>query len=94
MPRIVADLWRRGPSIWRLWKASRPWRAAKVHGCQRTRGVQPGVLVAGTNCVATDAVCDGGDGLRSHGGPRHARHSRSATARCGWRRNWASARAI
>src|ERR1019366_1800634 len=35
--------WRRGPSIWQLWKPS--------------RAIRPGVLVAGTNCVATDAVC-------------------------------------
>ncbi len=57
VPRVVADL-----------VAARPVHLAVIDGihsmaggegpwCDRVRHVQPGLLVAGTNCVATDAVC-------------------------------------
>jgi len=56
VPRVVADL-----------VAARPVHLAIIDGiqtisggegpwCERVRHVQPGLLVAGTNCVATDAV--------------------------------------
>jgi uncharacterized protein (DUF362 family) len=57
VPRVVADL-----------VAARPVHLAVIDGihsmaggegpwCDNVRHVQPGLLVAGTNCVATDAVC-------------------------------------
>jgi uncharacterized protein (DUF362 family) len=57
VPRVVADL-----------VAARPVHLAVIDGihsmaggegpwCDHVRHVQPGLLVAGTNCVATDAVC-------------------------------------
>ncbi|MGD0128434.1 MAG: DUF362 domain-containing protein [Terriglobia bacterium] len=57
VPRVVADL-----------VSARPVHLAVIDGihsmaggegpwCDNVRHVQPGLLVAGTNCVATDAVC-------------------------------------
>jgi len=57
VPRVVADL-----------VAARPVHLAVIDGihsmaggegpwCDHVRHVHPGLLVAGTNCVATDAVC-------------------------------------
>jgi uncharacterized protein (DUF362 family) len=57
VPRVVADL-----------VSARTVHLAVIDGihsmaggegpwCDKVRHVQPGVLVAGTNCVATDAVC-------------------------------------
>ena len=57
VPRVVADL-----------VAARPVHLAVIDGihsmaggegpwCDNVRHVHPGLLVAGTNCVATDAVC-------------------------------------
>jgi uncharacterized protein (DUF362 family) len=72
VPRVVADL-----------VAARPVHLAVIDGihsmaggegpwCDHVRHVQPGLLVAGTNCVATDAVCTalmGFDPMADRGAP-------------------------
>jgi uncharacterized protein (DUF362 family) len=57
VPRVVADLVAARPvhlaiidGIHTMTRGEGPWTAGGRH-------IQPGLLVAGTNCVATDAVC-------------------------------------
>ena len=73
VPRTVVDL-----------ISARPIHLAIVEGVKTMTGGEgpwiredlqpaaPGVIVAGTNPVTTDAVSHGADGFRPDGGPRHA----------------------
>ena len=74
VPRVVADL-----------VAARPIDLAIVDGIYTMTGgetpaqgtgvtvpIHPGLLIAGTNCVSTDAACVALMGFRPHGRSRHA----------------------
>jgi len=57
VPRIVADLVAARPIDLAIVEAVRSMAGGEGPWVKPSRAVRPGVLVAGTNCVATDAVC-------------------------------------
>jgi len=57
VPRIVADLVAARPIDLAIVEAVRSMAGGEGPWVKPSRAIRPGVLVAGTNCVATDAVC-------------------------------------
>lgn len=57
IPRIVADVVAARPVDLAVVEAVRSMAGGEGPWIKPSRAIQPGVLVAGTNCVATDAVC-------------------------------------
>jgi len=57
VPRIVADLVAARPIDLAIVEAVRSMAGGEGPWIKPARAIRPGVLVAGTNCVATDAVC-------------------------------------
>ena len=57
VPRIVADLAAARPIDLAIVEAVKSMAGGEGPWIRRSRPVGPGLLVAGTNCVATDAVC-------------------------------------
>ncbi len=57
VPRIVADLVAARPVDLAIVEAIRSMAGGEGPWVKPSRAIRPGVLVAGTNCVATDAVC-------------------------------------
>lgn len=57
VPRIVADLVAARPVDLAIVEAVRSMAGGEGPWVKPSRAIRPGVLVAGTNCVATDAVC-------------------------------------
>jgi uncharacterized protein (DUF362 family) len=57
VPRIVADLVAARPIDLAIVEAVRSMAGGEGPWVKPSRAILPGVLVAGTNCVATDAVC-------------------------------------
>ena len=57
IPRIVADVVAARPIDLAIVEAVRSTAGGEGPWVKPSRSVSPGVLVAGTNCVATDAVC-------------------------------------
>jgi len=57
IPRIVADLVAARPIDLAIVEAIRSMAGGEGPWVKPSRAISPGVLVAGTNCVATDAVC-------------------------------------
>ena len=56
MPRVVADLVAARPVHLAIIDGIQTMPGAKAPGRRNRRHVTPGLLVAGTNCVSTDAV--------------------------------------
>ncbi len=57
VPRVVADLVSVRPVHLAVIDGIHSMAGGEGPWCDNVRHVQPGLLVAGTNCVATDAVC-------------------------------------
>ena len=57
VPRVVADLVSSRPVHLAVIDGIHSMAGGKGPWCDHVRHVQPGLLVAGTNCVSTDAVC-------------------------------------
>jgi uncharacterized protein (DUF362 family) len=57
IPRIVADVVAARPIDLAIVEAVRSMNGGEGPWVKPSRAIRPGVLVAGTNCVATDAVC-------------------------------------
>lgn len=57
VPRIVADLVAARPIDLAIVEGVRSMAGGEGPWVKPSRAIRPGVLVAGTNCVATDAVC-------------------------------------
>jgi uncharacterized protein (DUF362 family) len=57
IPRIVADIVAARPVDLAIVEAVRSMAGGEGPWVRPSRAIRPGVLVAGTNCVATDAVC-------------------------------------
>jgi uncharacterized protein (DUF362 family) len=57
IPRIVADVVAARPIDLAIVEAVRSMAGGEGPWVKPSRAIRPGVLVAGTNCVATDAVC-------------------------------------
>lgn len=57
VPRIVADLVSARPIDLAIVEGVRSMNGGEGPWVRPSRAIRPGVLVAGTNCVATDAVC-------------------------------------
>ena len=56
VPRVVADLVAARPVHLAIIDGIESIAGGELPGCPQARRVKPGLLVAGTNCVATDAV--------------------------------------
>lgn len=57
VPRIVSDLVAARPIDLAIVEAVRSMSGGEGPWAKPSRAIRPGVIVAGTNCVATDAVC-------------------------------------
>jgi uncharacterized protein (DUF362 family) len=57
IPRIIADIVSARPVDLAIVEAVRSMAGGEGPWIRPSRAISPGVLVAGTNCVATDAVC-------------------------------------
>ena len=93
IPRFIADLAAAVPIHLALVEGIETITGAELPRPNVTRFVTPGVILAGTNCVTTDAVAMavmGFDPMADRGVPSH---SRPVTARSGWPSSWASGRA-